>query len=105
MKGYPTDNALVGCYVLGKTLGRSADLKVKNETHCFTLLLSIWLIWSELEAQPRLIVGLKPTKKPPEDEVGGLAVLCSQTTSLRQVGDYDNFTERGRTTHVSADGA
>ncbi|GBP84847.1 hypothetical protein EVAR_69423_1 [Eumeta japonica] len=31
-KGYPTDDALVGCYVLGKTLGRSADLKVKNET-------------------------------------------------------------------------
>ncbi|GBP24946.1 hypothetical protein EVAR_12613_1 [Eumeta japonica] len=27
MKGYPTDDALVGCYVLGKTLGRSADLK------------------------------------------------------------------------------
>ncbi|GBP04805.1 hypothetical protein EVAR_60160_1 [Eumeta japonica] len=27
LKGYPTDDALVGCYVLGKTLGRSADLK------------------------------------------------------------------------------
>ncbi|GBP80201.1 hypothetical protein EVAR_100078_1 [Eumeta japonica] len=36
LKGYPTDNALVGCYVLGKTLGRSADLKVKNETLFYT---------------------------------------------------------------------
>ncbi|GBP19325.1 hypothetical protein EVAR_79927_1 [Eumeta japonica] len=31
MKGYLTDNALVGCYVLGKTLGRSADLKLNAE--------------------------------------------------------------------------
>ncbi|GBP94224.1 hypothetical protein EVAR_100060_1 [Eumeta japonica] len=36
LKGYPTDDALVGCYVLGKTLGRSADLKVKNETLFYT---------------------------------------------------------------------
>ncbi|GBP62611.1 hypothetical protein EVAR_46450_1 [Eumeta japonica] len=36
IKGYPTDNALVGCYVLGKTLGHSADLKVKNETLFYT---------------------------------------------------------------------
>ncbi|GBP23929.1 hypothetical protein EVAR_17566_1 [Eumeta japonica] len=55
MKGYPTDNALVGCYVLGKTLGRSADLKVKMKHTVLTLLLPIWLIWSELEAQPQLM--------------------------------------------------
>ncbi|GBP04573.1 hypothetical protein EVAR_98942_1 [Eumeta japonica] len=35
-KGYPTDDALVGCYVLGRHSGRSADLKVKMK-HCFTL--------------------------------------------------------------------
>ncbi|GBP75337.1 hypothetical protein EVAR_38401_1 [Eumeta japonica] len=34
-KGSPTDNALVGCYVLRKTLGRSANLKVKIKRTVF----------------------------------------------------------------------
>ncbi|GBP36445.1 hypothetical protein EVAR_88025_1 [Eumeta japonica] len=31
--------------------------------------------------------------------------ILNRLVDRRQVGDYDSFTERGRTTHVSADGA
>ncbi|GBP14699.1 hypothetical protein EVAR_9605_1 [Eumeta japonica] len=55
-KGSPTDNALVGCYVLRKTLGLSADLKAKIKHTVFnTSAADPADLERTGEAQPRLI--------------------------------------------------
>ncbi|GBP51292.1 Actin-binding protein IPP [Eumeta japonica] len=55
-KGSPTDNALVGCYVSRKTLGRSADLNMKIKHTVFnTSAADLADLERTGEAQPRLI--------------------------------------------------